>query len=76
MQAKFSVRHCTIVYTVTYSYSYNTCFMVDLVLQTHQWYKEIDTLNFPTNEVTNPYSTIDRHPEKEYNSFIDSTDLG
>ena len=49
--------------------------MVDLVLQTHQWYQEIDTLNFPTNEVTNPYSTIDRHPEKEYNSFIDSTDL-
>ena len=45
-------------------------------LATHQWYKEIDTLNFPTNEVTNPYSTIDRHPEKEYNSSIDSTNLG
>ena len=45
-------------------------------LATHQWYKEIDTLNFPTNEVTNPYSTIDRQPEKEYHSFIDSADLG
>ena len=45
-------------------------------LATHQWYKKIDTLNFPTNEVTNPSTTINRHPEKEHDSSIDSTNLG